>query len=578
MTYQMAGNDGPWDVDTGTDAAAPLDATGAPTVAAWAGVTGAYPTGAYTVTWDGTGTLSVSGLGTPTSTTSNGVQHNTATLNWTQQLSTTSNAAWVQFKATPPITNIHILAPATMISSDGVFLNDLMARLKPFSNVRFMDALNTNSVNDGLLENWSQRSWPAAGSRANTLQGMAYEDIIALANQTGMDVWINVPGLATDDYVCRLARLFRFGEQSDTSNSACDPTAPAGTATTTPLNSTSTLYVEYSNEIWNWGFQQIEDVYCMVFGVPDKTTNGKHCDVTAPPSAVGVTALGDASLPWDTTNTYGKASQFTMILEKRQSDIFRTVFGCTSGAGCQVQIPMNVQAAYPAEVDEGMKFLVSAYGAAGPPTGALDLMAVAPYFNTDADTDNDSVNDIFTDLATVLATNPPSSDGNATVNWLNADIAEAAPYNLPIIAYEGGQGLSSSDYTANTISAQSDPRMYTDTLTYFSLWDSVIGRKQLFNYYTFIDGDGSYGCWGALINLDDPGSQKWDALISLTRIPGDANLDGVVNAADCAILTANYNQTGLWWMQGDFNHDGAVNAADLAILNANINGPQCPTP
>ena len=447
-------------------------------------------------------------------------------------------------------------------------------RLKPFSNVRFMDPLNTNSNNDGLLENWSQRSWPSAGSRANTLQGMAYEDIIALANQTGTDVWINVPGLATDDYVCRLARLFRYGEQGDMGNSACDPSAPAGTATTAPLNSHSKLYVEYSNEIWNWGFQQIEDVYCMVFGAPDKTTYGEHCDVTAPTSAVGVAALANAALPWDNGNTYGKAGQFAMILEKRQSDIFRTVFGCSSGSGCQAQIPMNVQAAYPAEADEGFMFLKSAYGSAG----ALDLMAVAPYFNTDADADNDSVDDIFTDLATVLAPSPGASDGNATVNWLKADLAEAALYGLPVIAYEGGQGLSSSSYTANTISAQGDTRMYSDTLAYFALWDTLVGRAQLFNYYTFVDGDGSYGCWGALVNQDDPGSQKWDALLSLTRAPGDANLDGVVDAADCGILTANYGQSGRWWMQGDFNHDGTVDAKDLALLNANTTGTACPTP
>jgi hypothetical protein len=64
----------------------------------------------------------------------------------------------------------------------------------------------------------------------------------------------------------------------------------------------------------------------------------------------------------------------------------------------------------------------------------------------------------------------------------------------------------------------------------------------------------------------------------LTRPLGDANLDGQVNAADCAILTANYMQSPRWWMQGDFNHDNVVNAKDLAILNANISGSACNPP
>jgi hypothetical protein len=37
-----------------------------------------------------------------------------------------------------------------------------------------------------------------------------------------------------------------------------------------------------------------------------------------------------------------------------------------------------------------------------------------------------------------------------------------------------------------------------------------------------------------------------------------------VDAADCAILRANFGKTGMWWMQGDFNHDGTIDASDLA--------------
>jgi hypothetical protein len=568
----LGGNYGPWDKADGSAAAA-LDASGNPTEAASTGLTDQYPSGDYAVSWDGTGTFAprnasgVATLGTVATTTSGGVQHNTTTLTFTQQLSATPTAAnWVGFSATPPITNLHITAPSSLAAPGNMFMNDYLARLAPFSTLRFMDALNTNG---NLVQNWSQRSWPTAGSRTNTPQGMAYEDVIELARETGADIWINVPALATDDYVCRLARLLRYGEQGDMSNSACDPKAPAATATTAPLNAESKVYVEYSNEVWNWGFQQIEDIYCMVWGMPDKTGDGKHCDVTAPTSTIGKTALSDSSLPWS-TNTYEKATQFTLVLVKRVSDIFRTVFDCSSGAGCQAQIPMNVQAAYAAEVDPGFAFLKQAYGS----VSSIDVMAVAPYFNTDSP-DAGSVDSIFGDLTSnILSTSPPSSEGSAIANWLKGDLAEAAMYGLPIVAYEGGQGLSGG--SANFITAQSDPRMYQAYLTYFSLWDSLVGRTHLFNHYNFAGAYGSYGSWGALVNEYDPGTEKWDALLSLTRLPGDANLDGVVNALDCTILEAHLGQSGtMWWMQGDFNHDGVVNAADLALMNANIVGAKC---
>jgi autotransporter-associated beta strand protein len=51
------------------------------------------------------------------------------------------------------------------------------------------------------------------------------------------------------------------------------------------------------------------------------------------------------------------------------------------------------------------------------------------------------------------------------------------------------------------------------------------------------------------------------ALVKYTWV-GDANLDGVVNAADLALMSP----TGTTWSTGDFNYDGVVNADDYALL------------
>lgn len=47
---------------------------------------------------------------------------------------------------------------------------------------------------------------------------------------------------------------------------------------------------------------------------------------------------------------------------------------------------------------------------------------------------------------------------------------------------------------------------------------------------------------------------------------GDVNLDGVVNAADAAIMTQNMNMTNADWADGDMNYDGVVNGDDLSLL------------
>jgi len=63
--------------------------------------------------------------------------------------------------------------------------------------------------------------------------------------------------------------------------------------------------------------------------------------------------------------------------------------------------------------------------------------------------------------------------------------------------------------------------------------------------------------------LDDLG---WD----IHLLPGDANRDGVVDAADAAILAAHWLATSeVGWREGDFNRDGRVNDLDASILAAN---------
>jgi hypothetical protein len=64
-------------------------------------------------------------------------------------------------------------------------------------------------------------------------------------------------------------------------------------------------------------------------------------------------------------------------------------------------------------------------------------------------------------------------------------------------------------------------------------------------------------------------------------IPGDANLDNVVNLQDFNALASNFAQTGRTWVQGDFTGDGLVNLQDFNRLAGHFGfsaGPEGPTP
>ncbi|HYG20216.1 MAG TPA: BACON domain-containing carbohydrate-binding protein, partial [Ohtaekwangia sp.] len=120
--------------------------------------------------------------------------------------------------------------------------SDFISDLAPYSVLRFMDWGPTNGSE---FINWSSRIQKTANHYTLTVpltngdgstttgRGVAYEWQIDLCNRATTDMWINIPHKASDDFVRQLARLIRDN-----------------------LNSDRKVYVEYSNEVWNWGFIQ----------------------------------------------------------------------------------------------------------------------------------------------------------------------------------------------------------------------------------------------------------------------------------------------------------------------------------
>jgi hypothetical protein len=130
-----------------------------------------------------------------------------------------------------------------------VFTSQWLSMLSKFQVLRFMD---WGSTNGNPVANWADRTPPthpswAYGPIGNS--GAPWEVIIQLVNTLKKDIWINVPHQATDDYVTNLAQLFKQN---------LDPT----------LN----LYIEYSNEVWNWQFEQA--TWNLNFAIDEVTNKG----------------------------------------------------------------------------------------------------------------------------------------------------------------------------------------------------------------------------------------------------------------------------------------------------------------
>ena len=62
--------------------------------------------------------------------------------------------------------------------------------------------------------------------------------------------------------------------------------------------------------------------------------------------------------------------------------------------------------------------------------------------------------------------------------------------------------------------------------------------------------------------------------VPLALLPGDANLDNIVNGTDFLILRNHFGNTDANWADGDFSDDGTVNGTDFLILRNNFGSTQ----
>ncbi|MCA9039554.1 MAG: hypothetical protein KDA65_04325, partial [Planctomycetaceae bacterium] len=150
---------------------------------------------------------------------------------------------------TDPIRNIRLWMPdhngETLVGEEWAFGDTespfhplFLDRLQPFDTIRYMDWMHTNAT---TIVDWDDRARVEQSTMSEfegDAVGIAPEYIVELSNELGANAWVNMPHMASDDYVQHFAELMRDN-----------------------LDPELTIYVEWSNELWNGIFPVASWIY-----------------------------------------------------------------------------------------------------------------------------------------------------------------------------------------------------------------------------------------------------------------------------------------------------------------------------
>jgi hypothetical protein len=352
------------------------------------------------------------------------------------------------------------------------FSKSFLKKLEGFSNIRFLNWTQTNSNSQKF---WSDRP-KELDATYGTDEGIPYEIIMDLVNDTNKNIWINIPTQATDNYVKQLAITLSNG-----------------------LNENAEVYVEYSNEVWNAMFSQYD--YAKEKSQDDFDSGDEFAD----------------ALNW-----YGKHSS-------KLCEIFKNNFTNNSKVKCVMGSQNNDW------VSE--QVLSCPLWTEGSCSENMEILAIAPYFGiylgleennqtvlnwtTEAD---GGLNKLFEELEhgglvnnSDESENPKDGALNESFAFMTANKVIADKYNVKLMAYEGGQhlvGVGSvveNETISNLfITANKDPRMGTMYTKYLNGWRDNIGN--LFNLYRLSGQSSKHGSFGLLENINHENSAKFDAV------------------------------------------------------------------
>lgn len=325
------------------------------------------------------------------------------------------------------------------------FYEVFLDKIEPFSTLRFMDWGATN--NSPNVE-WNDRGLPTYFTYAGE-QGVPYETMVQLANQLEKDVWICVPHQANDDYIMQMATLFRDSLHGD-----------------------AIIYLEYSNEVWNWIFSQA------------------HYNNDNRPSNL----------------TYGRA------MAERAKNVFQLWHDVFGEDRCRVKRVLGIQAGFNSLNEQILSQLS---------TDDWDYGSPTHYFGLDH---GETGNPILGPTSTVqdVMLNAQNS-WNSFKSLVKTDYNNIHIYGKKIVTYEGGQHFVGNvfgipyPYQGAMWEAQNSDEMYD---MYDMMHDTIRswGCRMAANFSLSSVQESVYGSWGVLPDIDVQGpytltAKKYQALL-----------------------------------------------------------------
>lgn len=420
-----------------------------------------YPSGNYTVIIEGTGTIEIEWDATATFTGPG---------NFTLPVMATEAGLHLRITYSDPndpISNIDVLFPGHAANyPNQVFNQDFLDIIQPFEVLRFM---KTTTTEENPIVNWADRTLvddhtfytDAEAGDGFIRPGVPWEYVIRLCNESAEDPWICIPFKADNNYITELATLFRDN-----------------------LDTARKIYLEYSNETWNFNYWLTYDYM---------TNQGL---------ALGLD-----------TDTFTAGLKYNTMRSIQVFDIFENVFGASSATRVE-KVLASGPWDYPPQV-----MVASLSNNTINPNGTLpDALAMAPYIGGDI-----LMNMDFLEICNATTQDMIDSLRMGMERWME----EAVPWykhyadslGIKTYAYEGGQHMAAPNFgaadscSASILAATSrDPAMQDIYCEYYDYWYDTLDCD-LHVAFVLAESYGEYGAFGLLESQwqDTATSPKWRA-------------------------------------------------------------------
>lgn len=393
---------------------------------------GHYPAGSYPVRYEGKGEFEFWGTGRLSS------QKPGAAI--VEVAAPRSGPLWLRLKRTDPadpLRNFRVLRPgfdeaAPLNAFDPAFVE----RWRGVDCLRFMDWQHTNN---SAQQRWGERPKPSDARFSS--KGVALEVMIDLANRIGAAPWFCMPHRADDEYVTAFARLV---------SERLDPALK--------------VYVEYSNEVWNFMFAQTRFVRDEAQAA--RISQGE---------SIARRSLRVFKL-WE--QVFGGPQRLVRVLPSQAANV-----------GLSEQI-VRSQDAY----------------------RYADALAIAPYVPGNVEPSGGDLPASRVERWSVdqLLDHIESRSLPAAIASMKAQKAVADRHGLKLVAYEGGQhlvgtlGAENNDAVTRLLhEANAHPRMGAIYERYFEGWEQAGG--DLHCHFSSVGGWTKWGSWGLLRHaFEDP--------------------------------------------------------------------------